>query len=289
MKLRGEIPCFLQNDALLFAMTRISIRALEVRGLVCYLARMPNPTLSDTPQFTTAEYAGTPGADRCKSCNQTIGGSYYRLNGATTCPACVERMKQQIPQDSPAAFTRALVFGIGGAILGLILYAAFTIITRWIIRYVSLAVGYIVGKAIKMGSGGIGGRRYQIAALALTYAAVSMAAVPIWVSQVSKARKAAPRAHVQLVQPPSGKPSTNTSPAQRQTPATPAGPARVGVALIMLVLVGLASPFLELAHPIHGMIGLVILFVGIRIAWQIARGTSVQILGPFHGRAPVAS
>jgi hypothetical protein len=251
---------------------------------------MSNPTLGDeTPQFSTAEYAGTPGADRCKSCNQTIGGSYYRVNGATACPTCVERVKQEMPEDSHAAFTRALLFGIGGAILGLILYAAFTIITGLIIGYVSLAVGYIVGKAIKMGSGGIGGRRYQIAAAVLTYAAVAMAAVPIGVSQAVKARKAAPRAQVQSEQPPSGEPSTITSPPERQRPTPPKRPANLGAALIVLAFIGLASPFLELANPMHGLIGLVILFVGIRIAWQIARGTSVQILGPFNRAAPASS
>jgi hypothetical protein len=36
------------------------------------------------------------------------------------------------------------------------------------------------------------------------------------------------------------------------------------------------------------MIGLVILFVGIRIAWQIARGTSIQILGPFKISTPAS-
>jgi hypothetical protein len=38
--------------------------------------------------------------------------------------------------------------------------------------YISLAVGYIVGKAIMKGTRGIGSRRYQIAAVALTHAAV---------------------------------------------------------------------------------------------------------------------
>jgi hypothetical protein len=49
----------------------------------------------------------------------------------------------------------------------------------------------------------------------------------------------------------------------------------------MLALAGLASPFLELADPLHGVIGLVILFVGIRIAWRITQGTQHEILGPF--------
>jgi hypothetical protein len=250
---------------------------------------MSDPILSDgTPQFSTAEYPGTPGTDRCKSCKQTITGSYYRLNGAMACPACAERVKRQIPQDSPAAFTRAVLFGIGGAILGLILYAAFGIITGWMIGYVSLAVGYIVGKAIKMGSGGIGGRRYQIAAVALTYAAVSMAAIPIWMSQVSKARKSAPTEQSQSLRTPSGQPSTNVSPPPRQTPPSPKRPVNLGTALVMLALIGLASPFLELQNPLQGMIGLVILFVGIRIARQIARGTSIQILGPFKSPTPAS-
>jgi hypothetical protein len=55
----------------------------------------------------------------------------------------------------------------------------------------------------------------------------------------------------------------------------------LGAALIELTLLGLASPFLELRDPFHGAIGLVILFVGIRIAWQLTAGPKVDILGPF--------
>jgi hypothetical protein len=200
----------------------------------------------------------------------------------------MEGVKRQIPRDSPAAFTRGLLFGVGGAVLGLILYAAFGIITGWMVGYVSLAVGYIVGKAIRMGSGGIGGRRYQIAALTLTYAAVSMAAIPMWVSQVSKARKAARTEQSQSLRSPSEQPLRSVSPAPQQKPPSAKRPASLGAALVMLVLIGLASPFLELQDPLHGMIGLVILFVGIRIAWQIAQGTSIQILGPFKSPTPAS-
>jgi hypothetical protein len=45
---------------------------------------------------------------------------------------------------------------------------------------------------------------------------------------------------------------------------------------------GLASPFLQLQDPIQGAIGLVILFVGIRIAWKLTAGRSVDIIGPFN-------
>jgi hypothetical protein len=53
-------------------------------------------------------------------------------------------------------------------------------------------------------------------------------------------------------------------------------------ALGVLALVGLASPFLELSDPAHGIIGLIILFVGIRIAWTITRGRTVNIIGPIN-------
>ena len=47
-----------------------------------------------------------------------------------------------------------------------------------------------------------------------------------------------------------------------------------GAALLQLAVIGLASPFLELTgDPLHGLIGLVILAVEIRIAWRIAAGS----------------
>lgn len=250
---------------------------------------MSDPNLSKTPpQFRTAEYPGQPGSDRCKFCNQTLVGSYYRVNRSMACAACVEQVKLKIPKDTPAAFTRGLVFGVGGAILGLILYALFGIVTGWMVGYVSLAVGWIVGKAMIMGSGGIGGRRYQIAAVILTYAAVSIAAVPIYIAQESKTHKAAPTEQSQTVHNPGQQSSGNVTPAPEQRPPAAKSPANLGAALVGLALVGLASPFLGLADGFQGLIGLVILFVGMQFAWKMTRGISLQILGPFKLSSPPA-
>jgi hypothetical protein len=182
-----------------------------------------------------------------------------------------------------------LLFGIGGAIVGLIVYAGLAIATTIVIGYFSLAVGFIVGKAMKLGSGGIGGRRYQIAAALLTYAAVSMAAIPIGISMAIKDRKIKPPARVQQSQPApaqSGEASTNAG--TTDTPSSqPASkpPIHLGAALAGLALLGLASPFLALQDPFHGIIGLVILFVGIRIAVQLTAGPKVDIIGPFTAGA----
>src|SRR5258708_6391633 len=119
---------------------------------------------NSTPQFGTAEYGSQPGSERCKTCNQPLGAHYYRVNGVLTCESCVEQVKAQTPKDTHAALMRGVLFGVGGALIGLTLYSAVGIITGLEIGYVSLAVGYIVGKAVMKGSRGIGGRRYQIAA-----------------------------------------------------------------------------------------------------------------------------
>jgi len=247
-------------------------------GALWYVPRMDNPASSNPPQFSTAEYTGVAGAARCPMCQQIISGSYYRVNKGVACVSCANRLSLERPRDSHAAFTRGLLFGAGGAILGLILYAAFGIITGWMIGYVSLAVGYIVAKAVMMGSGGVGGRRYQMAAVILTYAAVSMAAVPIAIGQYSKAHH--PTRSVQTVNAPGSEAPASVP--EGQAPTVPSQRSHsVGLAFGMLALIGLASPFLELQDPVHGLIGLVILFVGLRIAWRIAAGNALQIQGPF--------
>lgn len=212
------------------------------------------------PQFATAEYSGNTGQTPCKACGQQIKGAYYQVNGVPVCANCAQRIKEQILKDSHRAFSRGVLLGIGGAILGLGLYVGFALATGLMIGYISLAVGYIVGKAIVIGSGGVRGRRYQVAAVLLTYMAVSLAAVPIAVSQ-----HRAQSADSSTVNPPT------MSPARA-----------VGV----LTLIGLASPFLALSNPVQGTIGLIILFVGIRIAWKITAARPVIISGPLSEAVP---
>jgi hypothetical protein len=212
------------------------------------------------PQFATAEYSAKPG-EPCKACGQAVSGAYYQVNGAKTCSTCAQRIKEQLPKDSHAAFARAVLFGVGGALLGLGIYVGFALATGLIAGLVSLAVGYIVGRAILMGSGGVGGRRYQIAAVLLTYIAVSLAAVPIAVSQHMKQRSAQ---------------------AQSRISASNSSTVSVSKALGTLALIGLVSPFLGLSNPMQGIIGLIILFVGIRIAWRMTGARPVSIRGPIN-------
>lgn len=237
---------------------------------------MPDSNLPQTtPQFTTAEYANA--GDQCVACHRAVTSHYYRVNAKMVCESCIQQLQNRFPRDSHAAYVRGLIFGIGAAILGMILYAGFTILTGFYIGYVSLAVGWLVAKGIMLGSKGIGGRRYQIAAVILTYAAVSIAAVPIALSYKIK-EKSAQHTSTQTQQQPSQNEQT-TEPEQ-------AGPHPKPSLAAALLLIGLASPFLELQDPLHGVIGLVILVVGIRIAWRMTAGASgLEIQGPYENSA----
>ena len=145
--------------------------------------------------------------------------------------------------DTAGAFSRSLLFGVGAAVLGLILYATFMIVTGISLGYATLAVGWMVGKAMLKGSGGIAGRRYQIAAAILTYLASTLARIPIWI-------------HYQ--------------------------PELIGF-IPTLIPRALVFPFSRFAdNPFGGVMGLVILFVGVSIAARLTAQKPVTIDGPFE-------
>ncbi len=209
-----------------------------------------------TPQFSTAEYATRPGL-HCQFCQQAIGGTYYRVNSATACPGCAEKMRLDQELDKHAAFVRALAYGIGAAIAGLVGYALIAIVLQgWVISYMSIGVGWIVGTAMMKGSNGAGGRRYQIVAVLLTYAAVSMAAIPIWM-HFSHERLSIPD---------------------------------LGSWIVRVAMLGLASPFIQLSDNLFwGAMGLLILFFGMKIAWRITAGRPFEVYGPFADPPPSSS
>ena len=210
--------------------------------------------------------------------------------------------------------------------VGLVLYAAFGILTGLVAGYLSLGVGYLIGKAMMMGSRGVGGLRYQVAAVLFTYASVSMAAIPIRVGRGVRQYRAQAQMRRAVSDVPADQRVANSADADqrlrqefgsaaaqsfpsragdspaggasgRQTPSTsgavPSAPVRsssggvrpvqnVAAAVGYLVVIGLASPLLALQEPVWGVIGLVILMVGIRIAWQLTAEKKAEIIGPFQ-------
>jgi len=245
---------------------------------------------TNLPSFDKAQYTFAPasGPDQCTLCQQPIAASYYRINGNMACERCATQARPNLPADSHAALTRAILYGIGAAIVGMIGYALFEIATGIIIGYLAIGVGYLVGKAMKRGSNNRGGRRYQIAAALLTYASVSMAAIPVAIHSYKNHKPA----HTAAA--PSNA-SSNQSPFPGATAPGPEPkhqPLNPGKALLILAGIGLASPFLELADGFGGIIGLFILFLGIRAAWSLTAGTdssASDIHGPYRARPSISN
>jgi hypothetical protein len=208
--------------------------------------------ITGLPQFSTAEYAHLPATETCAICSRTLGASYYRAGEKKFCGACSERVLEAYPRDNSTRFTRALLLGLAAAAIGLAVYAGFTIVTHIYIGYLALGVGWFVAKAMLQGSGNVGGRRYQIAAVLLTYAAIAMAEAPILLYSILHN----PKIHI--------------------------GPNFHIVRIIpQLLWFGIASPFLALRQPVQGLLGLFILIIGLRIAWRMTTAREVSIDGPF--------
>ena len=195
------------------------------------------------------------------------------------CDKCAREAKQGQLTDSHSAFARGLLLGAGAALVGLILYATFTIVTGMFFGYVALGVGWLVGVAIKKGANGIGGTRYQVAAVLLTYASISLASIPILISYSMKHHHARQQQTVQASV--SDSSSTNET-ADSSSDAGTRRQVNWTAAIGQLAMWGLASPFLQLRDPVHGLIGLVILFVGLRIAYRITAAKALSVNGPYR-------
>jgi hypothetical protein len=198
--------------------------------------------LPATPQFLTAEYRKETPAQLCALCGRKLDIRSFVVNSKLVCARC----SQAANPTRNTAFVRALVFGAGAAVVGMTLYAGFTIVTHFYLGYVALAVGWLVAKAMMMGSRGQGGIRYQMAAVALTYAAISLASVPILIAKIMQ----------------------DAADYGRSTDLD------WGHVAGKLLAWGIASPFLQLRGGLWGVIGLVILFVGLRIAWRMTADRS---------------
>lgn len=125
-------------------------------------------------QFDTAAPAGTPSAN-CAACKRPVGDSYYTAGKAIVCESCktqIESAPRQRP--SPALVARAIVYGLGGALLGAGVYYGVLALLHYQISFVAIAVGFIVGRAVHMGAGGQRGRVYQVISLLLTYLGIAL-------------------------------------------------------------------------------------------------------------------
>lgn len=227
----------------------------------------------DTLPFDSAEYESIGNAGRCRICSRNIFDNYYRVNNQVSCAKCAGESREGQPADSRAAFSRGLCLGMVAAVMGLVLYATFAIATSFYFGFVALGVGWLVAKAILIGSNGMGGRRYQIAAVLLAYIAISTSAIPIKIVTTL-------RHHKEKISQQRSINEAEASSANLQSQASPKLELR-DIALKLLML-GIASPLLDMHDPLRGFFGMIILLLSLRIAYGTAGAQALDVDGPFR-------
>lgn len=236
-----------------------------------------------------------PGATSCARCRSAITTRYFEVNGHVVCWKCKTELARGAEGSAAGRLLRAGAYGLGGAVVGAGIYYAILALTGYEIGLVAIAVGWLVGRGVQKGSGGVGGWAYQTIAVALTYLAIVSTYVPFIVkaafqpdSTVAAADSARLRSAAlgqpATVQPATAADSVTVQPAAAKSseapdsarPAMTAGGVLLG--LLALVLIAAAAPFLA---GIQNIIGLVIIGFALYQAWQMNRRAPLVINGPF--------
>ena len=201
---------------------------------------------------------------------------YYRAKGHMICPACAERMQAGLQAPPAHSLLRSALYGTGAALAGCALYALVAIALHLEIGLIAIVVGFMVGKAVRYGSRGLGGRPQQILAVALTYFGITTSFIPVFIYTVYKNPK--------LVEQAAQSQQDRTPGQAAEQPDADAPRERMTVAHALFVIAGLAlaAPFITVFHnPVSGGISLLIIFIGLQQAWVLTRRPDLKIVGPF--------
>lgn len=265
----------------------------------------------DDLQFDSAEpaQAATHEGPVCAACGDPIRVYYYEAEGRTICRKCKAAHEGSQGAASPSrALIGAVALGALGAIVGAAIYLGIAFFTGYEVGLIAILVGFIVGKAVFVGSGRTGGRRYQVLATALTYLAISVTYVPQMLVQMSEESDAlvAAATDSSVTAPLSAEDSLAAQAARDSAIAilaeslgdsavavredgvvavdaasviTPGGVAALaGIVGVMLVV---APVRVVMADFPGSLLSLVIIGVGLIQAWQGARRQRVELKGPF--------
>ncbi|MGH7547668.1 MAG: hypothetical protein ACREMM_05810 [Gemmatimonadales bacterium] len=237
-------------------------------------------------QFERAERAaGAAAGPTCGLCRKPIAASYYEVNGNVTCQGCRNRVMAEWNRGSPGArFARALGLGFTAAAVGAGLYFAIAALTGYEFGLVAIVVGLLVGGAVRKGSNGRGGWRYQALALFLTYTAV----VVTDSSMIARELSEEIRARADSLQAADTTLATAGVAPGLTAPADGAlgkesvpGPVGLVVGLVLLIVLAYAAPIMiGIASPIHLLIAGFALYE----AWKLNKGGELRVDRSVPGR-----
>jgi magnesium-transporting ATPase (P-type) len=233
---------------------------------------MPEPDPSNLPppeelQFRRAQHTSDSDLKTCIACKQPIAGDYYQANGNTLCLQCAQRINSRQQAPPHTSLPHAALFGAIAAFAGSLIYAAVSLFGVQI-GIIAILIGYMVGKAIRYASNGLGGRPQQVLAVVLTYFAITSSFIEVSVYSAWKARRATHTTQSPI--------SDSPRPAELRMPT--------GQTILLLLGIAAAAPFLELfegSNVASALISLFIIFIGLRQAWVLTARRGIVITGPY--------
>ena len=250
----------------------------------------PDSTDAGELQFNEAEYsAPNAGGVNCTACGVAITDQYFQINGAILCESCSEAVKNQFT--GGAAFPRLLkacFFGLAASFAGFLIYYGILKLTGFEIGLISILVGFMVGAAVRRGSGGRGGALYQVIAVCCTYLAIaashSALVVPELIAQMKKDNAAA--APAQNVDEPADAQAEKAAEAQAKNVAKDEPVVRKELTLLDFVLAIAVIVAFILSVPIligfSNPISLLIVGFALWEAFKLNRKVNLVITGPHN-------
>lgn len=259
---------------------------------------------ADELQFDHAEFhAAAPSAVTCGFCRRPIDDSYYQINTAVVCDGCRQAVEARFGRGPGFfGFLKASVLGFLAAAAGAAIIYAVAAIANISAGIISIFVGFLVGKAVRKGSGLRGGLPYQLLAVFLTYSAVAWSYLPfcfqafqaqpearqaVEATKVGQAKAEPPQAIAIDKDSPAKKGGVDRATSEPVAAAPAAGPNMLGpigmlvMLAVVLMAITYAAPFLGLSDP-SSLIGLLIVFFGLQQAWRLTRKASLTVNGPFR-------
>lgn len=241
--------------------------------------------MPDNLQFDRAELdrgaLGLTGTVTCSACGSVLNQSYYVANGHIVCDKCRRSVEADWNRGGAAGrFGKALVLGILATIACSILWYAVLKATDSQWGILAVVVGLVVGGAIRKGSNGRGGWRYQTLAIFLTYTAIVSSYVPFIIEGMREQS-----AQVTKASPKETPAATTDSAAVTSSDSKSIGPLGFAIGIVILLGILYITPFLA---GLENLIGILIIGFALYEAWKLNRRTELRVSGPHQVSAASA-
>lgn len=231
-------------------------------------------------QFDQAEVKDLGGRSvACAFCKIPIPTEYHQVNQMTACGACRQMVEASLARrPGVAGFLKALGAGFAAAAAGALVWFLIAKLAHMELGIIAIAVGFVVGCAVRWGTGGRGGWLYQLLAIVLTYLSIVTSYMPDIAEGLVQGSRNNDGSVTQAAQSGGVEPAAPQSHAQQSVSQIPV------LMWVLVFVLACMAPFLAGASNFMGWI---IIGIALYEAWKINKRAVALITGPYVVNAAV--